>query len=133
MLLDFKGYYNVWGLELGPSVDFKQFFEGKITSVFTLNKPVLLIGRDTNLNATLELEGICDYNVDVTVTLQRKTKCLDSVKTEIIALQKQQTDNDENAAILRWNFDVPNIARVTYANELTPVYSVRYFVKVSFQ
>lgn len=133
LLLDFKGYYNISGMALSPSVEFKQFYDGKITSIFTMNKPVLLIGRDTNVSATLELEGIRHYNVDVTVKLLRKTKCLENVKTEIIALQKQQTDDcSEDTTIFKWNFDVPNIARVTYVNELTPVYSVQYFVKVCY-
>ncbi len=132
LLLDFKGYYNISGLELGPSVDFKQFYDGKIISIFTLNKPVLLIGRDTNLNASLELEGVRDYIVDVTVTLQRKTKCAENVKTEIILMQKQQADCEEDTRVFNWNFNVPNISRATYVNELTPVYAVRYFAKVSF-
>lgn len=133
LMLDFKGYYNISGLDSGPSVDVKQFYEGKITSIFTLNKPVLLFGRATNLNATLELEGVRDYNVDVTVTLLRKTKCGENDRSEIIVLQKQQADCNENASIFKWDFEVPLISRATYANELTPVYSVRYFVKVIFR
>ncbi|XP_037037772.1 uncharacterized protein LOC119075438 [Bradysia coprophila] len=129
LLLDFKGYYNISGMELGPSVDFKQFFEEKITAIFTLNKPVLLIGRDTNLTATLELEGVRDYNVDVTLTLQRRAKCAENVRAEIIILQKQQTDCCDDTTVFNWNFNVPNISRATYVNELTPVYSVRYFAK----
>lgn len=132
LLLDFKGYYNISDMELGPSVDFKQFFDGKITSIFTLNKPVLLIGMDTNLNAKLELEGVLHYDVEVTVTLLRKTKCLENVKSEIIALQKQQAESTDNTTTFMWNFEVPQISRVTYGNELTPVYSVQYFVKVCF-
>lgn len=132
LLLDFKGYHNINHMEFNPSVDVKQFFDGKITSIFTLNKPVLLIGRDTNLSATLELDGVLHYNVDVTVTLLRKAKCLENVKNEIISLQKLQADCDEDNTLLKWNFDVPNISRVTYVNEQTPVYSVQYFVKVGF-
>lgn len=119
-------------MEYSPSVDFKQFFDGRITSIFTLNKPVLLIGRDTILSATLELEGVLHYNVDVTVTFLRKLKCLENVKTDIISLQKQPADVYEDNALFKWNFDVPNISRVTYVNEFTPVYSVQYFVKVGF-
>lgn len=132
LLLDFKGYYNIRDMEFGPSVDCKQFFEGKITSIFTVNKPVLLIGSDTNLCATLELEGVLGYNVDVTVKLLRTTKCVENIKTEIILMQTKQEDFHENATTFKWNFDVPNISRATYANEVTPVYSVRYFVKVSY-
>lgn len=118
-------------MELGPSVDFKQFFDGKITSIFTINKPVLIIAHDTTLNATLELEGVRDYNVDVTVTLQRTSKCAENVKTEIILMQKQQADCTDDTTIFNWNFDVPNVSRASYVNELTPVYSVRYIAKVN--
>lgn len=132
LLMDFKGNYNVSGLEFDPSVDLKQFLEGKITTIFTLNKPVLLIRRDTVLSATLELEGILAYNVDVTVKFLRTTKIGENVKTEIISLQKQQANSHENINIFKWNFDVSSISTATYVNELTPVYSVRYFIKVIF-
>lgn len=132
LLLDFKGYYSVSEMEFGPSVDSKLFLDGKITSIFTLNKPVLLVGRSTNLIATLELEGILGYNVDVTVTFLRKTKCGDNVHNETISTGKQQLDFHENDTVFKWNFDVPLISRATYACDLTPFYSVQYFVKVIF-
>lgn len=132
LLLDFKGYYNISGMELGPSVDFKQFLDGKITSIFTINRPVLIMGQDQQLTATLELAGVRNYMVDVTVMLQRRSKCVENVKTEIILLQKQQADCEEDQSVFNWNFDVPSISRCTYANELTPIYSVQYFAKVNF-
>lgn len=53
LFLDFKGYYNLSSLDFHPSVDCKEFLDGNITSIFTLNKPVVLVGRDTILKATL--------------------------------------------------------------------------------
>lgn len=135
-LLDFKGYHNIRDIEFAPSVNFKQFFEEKITSVFTLRNPVLIIGHDTNLNATLELAGVRDYNVDVTVKLLRNSKCADNLKTETISLQRQEADCYEDTSIFEWNLDVTNVKRVTFVNELTPAfraYTERYYVKVSFR
>lgn len=132
LLLNFKGYYNVSGMALGPSIDIKQFLNGKITSIFTLNKSKLFVGRGSNFNVTLELEGAFDYRVDVIVKFLRNTKCGKNVQTEIILLQKQQSNLHEDKTIFKWNFDVPLISRVTYTNELFPFYSVRYFVKVIF-
>ncbi|XP_037039072.1 uncharacterized protein LOC119076430 [Bradysia coprophila] len=128
-LLDFKGHYNLSSMEVQPSVDCKEFLDGKITSIFTLSKPVLLVGRDTVLNATLQLEGLFEYQVDVTVTLLRKKQIGEIVDTEIISQQRQQTTVHEHSVVLEWKLDVPLTATVTYANELSPMYSVRYFLK----
>ncbi|KAJ6641880.1 hypothetical protein Bhyg_06825 [Pseudolycoriella hygida] len=129
LLPDFKGYYNISGLEFGASVDFKQFYEEKIISIFTINKPALIIGRDTNFGATLELEGILDFNVDVTVKLLRTTRFGETMKTEIILLQRQQGDFHENNTILKWNFDLPQVSRATYVDANIPNFSVRYFAR----
>lgn len=134
LLLDFKGYHSLSELEVHPSIERKQFLHGQITSIFTLNKPVLLVPRDSILNATLQLEADLGYEVDVTVTLQRKKKIGEIVVTDIISRQRQQVKLSDRCMTLEWNLNVsPAISTVTYANELTPQYSVRYFMKVSIK
>lgn len=133
LLLNFKGCYNVSVLEFDPSIDCKQFMDGRISSTLTLNKPVLLVRRDTVLTAMLELEGIRDYKVDIVVTFQRKTQIGENVKTENLSRQKKKTNVRKDIMAFEWNLDFPLISTATYVNELTPMYSVRYFVKVSFR
>lgn len=131
LFLDFRAYSNLSSMDFHPSVDFKEFLDGKITSIFTLNKPVVLVGRDTILQVTLQLEGTIAYQVDVVVTLLRQKQIGEIVQTEIISQQRQLDKFREHSITLSWNLDVPLNLPVTYANELRPMYSVRYFLKVS--
>lgn len=131
-LLDFKGFYNISGIPLDPSVDMQFLQGGEIKSTFTVANPMVVMGCGESLKATLLLEGlIVENHVNATLTLLKIINYGSNVHTDIIWSRNQLMEYPQNKNILfEWKVVIPLMLRASYFNELIPMYSVRYYLKV---
>lgn len=131
-LVNFKGYYNVLQMELNPFVgsNIIRTKEGKITATFSVPNTVAIMGQGDCLQGMLKLEGAMKSQTNATLTFYRIINCNGDFHTEVIMSQNRQAEIHQDNAIIKWIIGVPIMKRITYSNELIPMYSVRYYLKV---
>lgn len=133
-LVNFKGYYNVLHMALSPFVESKlmQTKAGEVVSTFSVPDTVAVMGQCEGLEAVLELRGLSESQVDATLTFFRNISYGGNIHTEIILSQNRHAYIHQSTALFKWTVVVPMMKRSSYSNELVPMYSVRYYLKVCF-
>lgn len=131
-LVNFKGYHNVQHLQLNPFVESKlmQTKTGDVVSTFRVPNTVAVMGQGEGLEGILELRGVSEKEVNATLTFFRNICYGGNTQTEIILSQNRQAEIHQNNALFKWTVVVPMMKRISYSNELVPMYSVHYYLKV---
>ncbi len=131
-LVNFKGYNNVLHLELKPYVERKviQTNAGEIVSTFTVPNAVAVMGGCDSVEGILELQGVMESEVNATLTFYRTIVYGKLIHSEIILSQNRSAEIHQKNVEFKYSVVVPMMKRISYSDELIPIYSVRYYLKV---
>lgn len=131
-LLNFKGCYNLLHMEPNPFVESKvvRIKASEIVSTFTVPSTVAIMGQCDGLQGILELKGVMESQVNATLIFFRNISYTGNVHTEVILSENRQAETHQNNATFKWTIAVPMMKRISYSDDLVPMYSVRYYLKV---
>lgn len=132
-LVNFKGYYNIQHMALNPHEQTQviQTKTGQVVSIFTVPNTVVVMGRCESVEAVLELHGSFENDVNATLMFVRNIIYGGNVNTDTIWSQNKHAEVNQTNALFKWTFIVPMMPKSSYSNELIPMYSVRYYLKVN--